>query len=86
MGRRVWVEAKLARSTVRSASVTVAPSRSMAKRIRETTGVNARVIPFGPGLVSSHRGTDGPFTFLHRTSWGPHKQLHTLLEAVRVLA
>ena len=86
-GRRLMLEASLARCSVRRAAAAVAPSEAMARRICAQTDVAPAVLPFGPGLGLRFRAPTGDrFTFIHRTSWGPHKRFGTLLEAVRQLA
>ncbi len=86
-GIRMRIERGLAHRSLRTAAASVVGSGSMAGRVRAATGASPTVIPFGPGLSSRWEPPDdGPFTFVHRTTWGPHKRLDVLLAAVRLLA
>jgi glycosyltransferase involved in cell wall biosynthesis len=84
--QRLRVESALARASVRRAEVTVVPSQAMADLVHEATGRDPRVLPFGvrAGVPGSEPGDDR-FTFVNRTTWGPHKNLGVLLEATRAL-
>jgi glycosyltransferase involved in cell wall biosynthesis len=85
-GARLRIESALARASVRAARVTVTATAAMGASVNAATGVQPVRIMFGPGLVEgSVRPADERFTFLHRTSWGPHKRLLDLLLAVREL-
>lgn len=86
-GFRMRCESALAWASVRRASVTVTATETMASLVSARTGRNPIPIPFGPGLV--RRRATRPrrrFTFVHRTTWGPHKRFGYLLLAVRELA
>jgi glycosyltransferase involved in cell wall biosynthesis len=59
----------------------------MADLVKEHTGREPRVLPFGPGLVAGRVDDPRPrFTFVYRTTWGAHKRLRDLLLAVREVA
>jgi glycosyltransferase involved in cell wall biosynthesis len=86
-GRRVAVQAWLGRLSAKRATVTVTATKTMASAVATRTGCEVVTIPFGPGLVRGRRPTsDGRFTFIDRSWWGPHKRLGDLLLAVRELA
>jgi glycosyltransferase involved in cell wall biosynthesis len=83
---RLALERLHAQASARRAQSVVVPSRAMAAMLRAKTSRPVRVAPFGPGLAAESWGPVAPFTFLHRTHWGPHKALDVLLRAVRQLA
>jgi glycosyltransferase involved in cell wall biosynthesis len=86
-GWRVSVQAPLARLSAKRATVIVTATKTMARAVAARTGRRAVCIPFGPGLVRGRREvSDGLFTFIDRSWWGPHKRLGDLLLAVRELA
>lgn len=86
-GSRLRVEAVLARLAVRRARLTLTATRSMSSLVERATNHRPVVNPFGPGLVEGWvKPQSTKVTFLHRTSWGPHKRLADLLHAVERLA
>lgn len=86
-GARQRVEAVLARAAARRAPVVITPSAGMAELVARWARRPPRVLPFGPGLAEERvTAADDRFTFLHRTHWGPHKELATLLRAVKRVA
>jgi len=84
-GARIRVEGALARASIRHARATVTPTQAMADLIEQRTGRRAVALHFGPALAARRESGSGPFVFAHRTPWGPHKNLATLLEATHLL-
>lgn len=85
-GTRLRLESVLARANVRAAAATIVPSHTMGALVTRAGGIPV-VAPLGPGLATKASvPASGPFVFLHRTGWGPHKQFGVLLKAVRLLA
>ncbi len=79
-----WVE-----RSVRTATALTVQTASLADAISKRTGrarQEIRVIPHGPGLVSSGRGRKlgggGPFRVGYITKWGVQKNLAVLVDAV----
>lgn len=87
--RRVELETRLARASVRRSRLTITATDAMASAVETYTGRRPLTIHFGPGLATTRAATaepDGRFCFAHRTLWGPHKRLRDVLLAVRELA
>jgi glycosyltransferase involved in cell wall biosynthesis len=85
-GVRLTCEGWLARASVKLASVTVVPTEAMAALVTGRTQREVVPISFGPGQVRGRATSrNDRFTFVHRTSWGPHKRLGDVLLAVREL-
>jgi glycosyltransferase involved in cell wall biosynthesis len=85
-GARLRLEGALARASVARAARTVTPTRSMAGLVARRTGRAATPLLFGPALAERSEPGGERFAFVHRTTWGPHKNLAVLLEATRLLA